>query len=100
MRLSFLIPSLFLAACATAPASESALLLEVYYVEDVVSDPAKAPRISTADLAKVVGEAAGLNSDTEKVAVADSGRLVVKASAGSQERVKMVLADYRRMQSQ
>jgi len=100
MRLSFLIPLLLVAACATRPASESVFVLEVYNVADVVSDPAEAPRISTADLAKVVGQAAGLNGDSERVAAAASGRLVVKASTDAQERVKIVLADFRRMQSQ
>ena len=64
MRLSFLVPLLLLGAgCATGSGSGSVLVVETYSVSDIASDPAKAPQISTADLAQVVRDAAGIKGE-------------------------------------
>ena len=99
MILRFLAPLLCLAAgCASGGASESALFLQSYSVADVVSDPAEAPRISTADFAQVVQDAAGIDAEGERVTAVAPGRIVARASAASHERIKQVLADFRRIQ--
>jgi hypothetical protein len=100
MQLSSLVTLLLLGAgCATGSGSGPVLVVETYSVSDIVSDPAKAPQISTADLAQVVQHAVGFQSDSEQVQADGSGRLVAKASAASQELIRCVLADYRRFHS-
>lgn len=74
------------------------LFLQSYSVADVVSDPAEAPRISTADFAQVVQDAAGVNAEGERVTAVAPGRIAARASAASHERIKQVLADFRRIQ--
>lgn len=103
MRQRFLVPLILLAAgCATGGASESesVLFLEAYSVADIVSDPAEAPRPSTADLAQNVQDAAGVNAESEQVIADGSGRIVARASAASHKRIKQVLADFRRLHPQ